>query len=606
MGAHTLPGDESQYDGEMTELIAASADKSDEPVVRALNEARRQLAAMHDVAQAVGANVELQTLLPAIIRSVCQLVDSERASLFLVDEHTGEVWSRVQLGHEEEIRLPPGTGIAGAVVVTRKPVRLDDAWSDARFHRGVDEATGYRTRTLLAVPIVDKDGVVKGVVEALNKQGSGGFSDDDERLLLALGAEIAVALQRALLFDELARQKAALARRVSELDLLVDVDEALLSADGVQGMLDVVVERAQVLLPADAASVALIDERTSALVFRAAAGIGQDKVMSRAIPSDTGLAGVALAERRAVRVDDAGGDLRHARSVSRSTSLTPGPLLALPLVPPSGAEARPFGVLTVLRKQGAPPFTDDDERILGLIAARVTQALADQDRKEKSRAKQQLETMGHMLSGIVHDFRTPMTVIAGYVQLLAAQDDSAERERSCDIVLKSCEQMTIMIKELLSFARGDSTVLLRKVWLESFTEELEESLRRLVDQSDITLVVNGHTRSVARLDDLKMTRALVNLVKNAREAIGEAKGTITVQIKDEGDDLVFIVADDGPGLAPEIESRVFESFATFGKAEGTGLGLALVKRIAEEHHGGVVVDSAPAQGCTFTIRIPRQ
>ncbi len=595
---------------------------SNEDIGSALRETRRQLAALRDVASAVGAHLELHTLLPAIINSVCELVDCERASLFLVDEHNGDVWSRVQLGHEGEIRLPRGTGIAGAVVEARCPVRLDDAWADSRFHRAVDEATGYRTRSLLAVPIVDRDGVVTGVVEALNHRpvvggsaASAVFSDDDERLLMAIGSEIAVALQRAVLFDELARQKTALARRVSELDLLVDVDRALLSADGVQGVLAVVVDRARALLPADAASVALIDERTSALVYRAAAGQGQDKVVQRAIPSDTGLAGVALHERRAVRVADASSDSRHSPNISRVTALVPGPLLSMPLLTVSEQPERPLGVLTVLRTRGAAPFTDDDERILGLIAARVAQALVDEDRKEKSRQKAQLETIGHMLAGIVHDFKTPMTVISGYVQLLAVEDDAAERAKSADVILQGCEQMTTMIKELLSFARGDSTVFLRKVWLESFAREIEPTLRRLVEGTGIELVFQADIHSAARLDALKMKRLLVNLVKNAREAIdGQSarragplagKGRITVQIREEAADVVFVVNDDGPGLAPEIEARVFESFATFGKAEGTGLGLALVKRIAEEHHGGVMVDSEAGAGCTFTVRMPR-
>lgn len=612
----------------------------------ALKETRRQLAALRDVASAVGTHLELSTLLPAIIASVCELCDCERASLFLVDEQTGEVWSRVQLGHDEEIRLPKGTGIAGAVVSARCPVRLDDAWSDSRFHRAVDEATGYRTRTLLAVPIVDRDGVVKGVVEALNHRSKSPdvvvpFSDDDERLLMALGSEIDVALQRALLFDELAKKKQALARRVSELDLLVELDRALLSADGVQGVLDVVVDRVRALLMADAASVALIDPRTSALVYRAASGQGQEKVVQRAIPSDTGLAGVALADRRPVRVDDASGDQRHATTISKVTALVPGPLLAVPLLSTplsstsdagrgagrgeAGREAGrsdanqpepPLGVLTALRMKGSAPFTDDDERILLLITARVAQALAFEDRKEKSRQKAQLETIGHMLSGIVHDFKTPMTVISGYVQLLAAEDDATEREKSADVVLKSCEQMTTMIKELLSFARGDSQVFLRKVWLESFARDVEPMLRRLVDGTPLTLTFSCTTHAAARLDDLKMKRALVNLVKNAKEALGDAptagRGTIRVTIREEDraegreeGSIVFVVADDGPGLAPEIEARVFESFATFGKAEGTGLGLALVKRIAEEHHGGVIVDSDAGRGCTFTIRLPR-
>ena len=137
-------------------------------------------------------------------------------------------------------------------------------------------------------------------------------------------------------------------------------------------------------------------------------------------------------------------------------------------------------------------------------------------------------------------------------------------------------------------------------------------LQRMVEKTGIQLVVSSKTRASGRLDDLKLKRAIVNLVKNAKEALVDAApakngagGVINVAIGEEGDDLVFVVKDNGPGLAPEIEARLFESFATFGKAEGTGLGLALVKKIAEEHHGGVVVDSEEGAGCTFTIRIPR-
>lgn len=586
----------------------------------ALKETRRQLAALRDVAQALGTNLELATLLPAIIEQVCALVACDRASLFLIDEKTGELWSEVQIGHDAEIRLPRGTGIAGAVVEARCPVRLDDAWADARFHRAIDDATGYRTRTLLAVPIVDKDGVVRGVVEALNRKDNVPFKDDDERLLMALGSEIAVALQRATLFDELARKKAALDRRVKELDLLVDIDRALLRADGVQAVLEVVVARITDVLAADAASVALIDGRTSALVFRAAAGPGQDKLRMRSMPSDTGLAGVVLADGVAVRVDDAATDPRHATKMSQATSLLPGPLLAVPLLPATERlekthqAVKPLGVLTVLRgrREGVVSFTDDDERILSLLAARVSQALVDEESKEKSRAQAQMQTIGHMLSGIVHDFKTPMTVISGYVQLLADENDPKERASNSEIILKSCDQMTLMIKELLSFAKGESTVFLRKVWLETFVHDLEPMLQRMVEKTGIKLVVEAKTKSSGRLDDLKLKRAIVNLVKNAKEALVDAApanngagGVITVGIREEGDDIVFVVKDNGPGLAPEIEARLFESFATFGKAEGTGLGLALVKKIAEEHHGGVVVDSEEGVGCTFTIRIPR-
>ena len=99
---------------------------------------------------------------------------------------------------------------------------------------------------------------------------------------------------------------------------------------------------------------------------------------------------------------------------------------------------------------------------------------------------------------------------------------------------------------------------------------------------------------------------------NASEALQQTpgkRGTISVSLsiapRGERDDLIIVVEDNGPGLAPEIEDRLFQSFASFGKEGGTGLGLALVKRIAEDHNGAVTVESSPGGGCRFTVHLPR-
>jgi signal transduction histidine kinase len=591
----------------------------------ALSAARRQLAAFRDVATAVGHQLELEPLLRSIVDAVCTVVSCERASLFLLDEATGEVVSRVLTGHAAEIRIAPGKGIVGAVLSTGRCVRVDDAWSDPRFSRNVDVDTGFRTRTLLAVPLRAHDGTLKGVVQALNKT-TGLFDDDDEQLLLALGAELAVALDRARLFDELRRKKAEADRRVQELDLLVEIDRALLGADGVAALFDVVVERTAALLSARAAGIAVLNPRTSALVFRAAAGAGAHTVVGRAVPSDGGFAGAAFSGRRTLRIDDAGNDPRRGRTGDDDDV---GPLLAAPLlVAPAQKERdaadggrrseeqagpvddRVVGVIVVTRARGAPAFGADDERLLRLIANRVAYAVDAEGQKEKARARDRLESMGRMLAGIVHDFRTPMTVISGYVQLMASTDDDDERRQSAEHVLQGTEQMSTMIKQLLAFARGDSEVLLRKVWAENFTAEAATMLKRLVEGAAVDFAVDTGTRAAVRVDELKLKRALANLVKNAREAIesrppGGERGRITLTVQEDGDVVVFRVADNGPGLPPAIEERLFQEFATFGKAHGTGLGLALVKRIAEEHNGNVVVDNRPGAGCTFSIRLPK-
>jgi signal transduction histidine kinase/putative methionine-R-sulfoxide reductase with GAF domain len=557
------------------------------------------------------------SVLSAIVGQVCALLRCDRASLFVVDDDGGIV-SLVLVGDAPTIRLRPGEGIAGAVVQSGRSVRIDDAWLDARFHRATDEATGYRTRSLLAVPLLE-GGRVRGVVEALNKDG-GAFDDDDEDLLLGIGGEIALAVERARQVEELERQRATLDRRVQELDTLVDIDRAIAGADSVQAILDVVCARVMDVVKSDGASIALLDKRTSALLYRSAVGLGQDRLIGVAVATDTGLAGIALRERAPVRVADALKDVRHAAALSRTTGLVPGPLVCVPLLATVDGEEKTLGVLTAVRARGAddgvasvaPRFTVEDERLLVLLANRVASAVQESERRERAREKQQLEAMGHMLAGIVHDFKTPMTVISGYVQLMAAEDDAKEREAQAAAVLKSTEQMTAMIKELMAFARGDSTVLLRKVWIEGFADELSALLARMVREPGApTLTFSCTATGQARIDPVKVQRAIVNLVKNAREALEplERPGHITVAIADDGrdgrDDLVFVVEDDGPGLAPEIAQRVFETFASFGKAGGTGLGLALVKRIAEDHRGGVTVERPAAGGCRFTLRLPR-
>lgn len=125
---------------------------------RALEEAyrlsKRRLEAMRDVARAMAGRLDLDELLRTIIGKVGELCDCERSSLFLVDEVRGEIWSRVSEGTEQVIRLPIGRGVAGSVAKSGIALNLADAYQDPRFDASVDERTGYRTTSLLAVPIL--------------------------------------------------------------------------------------------------------------------------------------------------------------------------------------------------------------------------------------------------------------------------------------------------------------------------------------------------------------------------------------------------------------------------------------------------------------------
>src|SRR5260370_9916511 len=119
------------------------------------------------------------------------LIASERASLFVYDEKTDELWSRYAAGLDSgEIRIPSHAGIAGTVFTTGITENIPDVYADARFDQSVDRATGYRTRSILCMPIVNNAGARIGVTEVLNKKGGAAFSTRDEARLGAFPAQI--------------------------------------------------------------------------------------------------------------------------------------------------------------------------------------------------------------------------------------------------------------------------------------------------------------------------------------------------------------------------------------------------------------------------------
>ncbi|RKH41064.1 HD family phosphohydrolase [Corallococcus llansteffanensis] len=164
-----------------------------------------KLTSILDVAKAMSAERDLDLLLPLILYEASKVVESDRCSLFILDREREELWSKVAQGSKNEIRLPMGSGIAGQVAHTGAVINIPDAYADKRFNSTFDVSSGYRTHTILCVPMRDANGDVTGVIQALNKRGGLVFDAEDEELLLALGAQAAGAIENALLHEEINR-----------------------------------------------------------------------------------------------------------------------------------------------------------------------------------------------------------------------------------------------------------------------------------------------------------------------------------------------------------------------------------------------------------------
>ena len=159
--------------------------------------------------------MELDDLLRMVVDSAMNLLDADRATIFLYDAHANELYTQVAEG-AKQFRIPIETGIAGAAALSMKIINIPDAYLDDRFNQTIDKKTGYRTRSVLAIPLADYDGKLVGVLQVLNKR-DGIFDENDEMTAQALSAQAGVALQRAQLLEErLEKQRMEDALRVAE------------------------------------------------------------------------------------------------------------------------------------------------------------------------------------------------------------------------------------------------------------------------------------------------------------------------------------------------------------------------------------------------------
>lgn len=181
--------------------------------------------AVYEVTRALGGTLDLDHLLDLIIRKTTKVMEADRSSLFLIDWETEELWSKVAQGVRfMKIRFPLNQGIAGAVATTGEPLNIPDAYEDERFNKEFDKRTGYRTRSVLAVPMTNKAGERIGVMQVLNKKGEEIFTREDQELLTALAGQAAVAVENSQLYEE---QKKSFVSFIEALSIAMDARDPI-------------------------------------------------------------------------------------------------------------------------------------------------------------------------------------------------------------------------------------------------------------------------------------------------------------------------------------------------------------------------------------------
>lgn len=219
---------------------------------------------------------------------------------------------------------------------------------------------------------------------------------------------------------------------------------------------------------------------------------------------------------------------------------------------------------------------------------------------------ERLGLVGRFTRSILHDIKGPLTVIsmAGEVGCDPATTPEM-RKTSLTRIRTQVDRMAQMINELMEFTRGErSQMVLARLDFSAYLAQLIEEIRQELRARRVEVVREGSLGHVSLpFDPHRLTNVFWNLVNNALDAMPEG-GRLILRANVTDTDLVVEIEDTGKGIAPEIAQRLFEPFATFGKARGTGLGLSICKKIIEDHSGTIRAISQPGRGAIFQFTLP--
>ncbi len=231
----------------------------------------------------------------------------------------------------------------------------------------------------------------------------------------------------------------------------------------------------------------------------------------------------------------------------------------------------------------------------------LTDLTVTRDYEEAKANQNQLLAIGQMMAQLAHQLRTPLAAAMLYTDHLKTQVfNSARCLQWLQRLQSSHASIEQQIQDLLLFARGEN-IQPAATNIEEWCAELSEKAYALIKKETVTLIINSQVQKTnLSLHGESLTGAILNLILNAMQAQASC---IILTIQQQGERLLLKIADNGQGMAEEIKAQAFSPFFTT-KAQGTGLGLAVVQGVIKAHGGGIEIDSLPGQGCCVTINLP--
>jgi K+-sensing histidine kinase KdpD len=384
--------------------------------------------------------------------------------------------------------------------------------------------------------------------------------------------------------------------QLARLSKLIDASKIVNSTLDLEKLLGLILDAAVTSTDADRGTVYLVDSIKQELWSKV---FGGENMVEIRLPIGKGIAGAVAQLGETINIADAYSDPRFNPEVDKRSGYRTRNILCMPMKNKDGTI---IGVFQLLNKKNGP-FLPDDEHFIDAFSAHASIAIENARLAQEMVANERLSAVGRMASTIIHDIKNPMGTLRVYAQVMKKKSGNEEAAKLADEMIHQVDRFVNMTQEILDFTRGVSSTNIQELDFGETMGAVLDFIEKDLSKNNVQLIRNTQFQGMIKMDQDKMVRVFYNLASNARDAMPQG-GSLTVSTEPSNGFVKIEFKDSGSGMPEEVRKRIFEPFMTYGKKHGTGLGMAIVKKVIDDHQGKIEIESEMGKGTTIRILLP--